>query len=465
LAEWTSAYLTFSDVPQSLKYPATVVMRRHFPSKAVSCRLFEFKDKWHTRWHTGWHTEPIRKIDSMAKLTDLKARNIKPDSPTLPHGMITGLSLHPSQSPGQGKWVLRFISPITGKRRNAGLGSYPEVSIAEAAKKGQQMREQIANGVDPLHEKTINIPASIPTFQQAAHSLHAELLPSWKNAKHGQQWINTMSQYAFKQVGDLPLNQIQPRHIADVLRPIWLDKTETADRLKQRMHAVMAWGWAHDYCQSNPVDVVHHLLPQQANKALRTKHHPAMPWKDIPAFVIEHLHGHESDASRAMLEFLILTACRSGEARGMVWTEVDFTTATWVIPAARMKTEIQHRVPLSDQAIKVLKGQEGKHDLLVFPSPRDQVPLSDMALTSLLRRAKAKSDVTDRIATAHGFRSSFRDWCSEHNYSHDLAERSLAHLVKNKVEAAYHRTDLLDQRRPLMQAWAQFVAKMPETAE
>ncbi len=401
----------------------------------------------------------------MAKLTELKARSIKPDSPALPHGTVTGLSLHPSQSPGQGKWVLRFVSPVTGKRRNAGLGSYPEISIGEAAKKGQQMREQIGNGIDPLHEKANNTSVAIPTFQRAAELLHAELLPSWKNAKHGQQWINTMSQYAFEHIGHLPLNQIQPRHIADVLRPIWLDKFETAGRLKQRVHAVMAWGWAHEYCQSNPVDVAHHLLPQQVNKALRTKHHPAMPWKDIPAFVTKHLHDHQPDVSRAMLEFLILTACRSGEVRSMVWSEVDFTSATWVIPAARMKTKMQHRVPLSDQAIKVLKSQEGKHTELVFPSPRDQVALSDMALTSLLRRAKAKSDVVDRIATAHGFRSSFRDWCSEHNYSHDLAERSLAHLVKNKVEAAYHRTDLLEQRRTLMQAWGNFVVKRPEVTE
>lgn len=401
----------------------------------------------------------------MAKLTELKARSIKPGSPVLPHGTVTGLSLHPSRSPGQGKWVLRFVSPVTGKRRNAGLGSYPEIGLAEAAKKGQQMREKISNGIDPLIEKANIGCASIPTFQQAANLLHAELLPSWKNAKHGQQWINTMSQYAFEHIGNFPLDQIQPRHIADVLRPIWLNKTETADRLKQRIHAVMAWGWAHEYCQSNPVDVVQHLLPQQMSKAQRIRHHPAMPWKEIPAFVSEHFHGHRQDVSHAMLEFLILTACRSGEVRGMVWSEVDFTNKTWTIPAARMKAQMQHRVPLSEQAIKILRKQEGKHAELVFPSSRDQVELSDMVLTSLLRRIKAKSDVAERIATAHGFRSSFRDWCSEHGYSHDLAERSLAHMVKNKVEAAYHRTDLLEQRRTLMQAWGNFVAPILETPE
>ncbi len=220
----------------------------------------------------------------------------------------------------------------------------------------------------------------------------------------------------------------------------------------------MAWGWAHEHCPSNPVDVVHHLLPQQPGKSVRTKHQPAMPWQDIPAFVTSQLRSTSRyDVTRPMLEFLILTAVRSGEVRGMKWAEVDLIGAVWTIPAERMKAQVQHRAPLSDRAIQILKNQQGRHENLVFPSPRDQVELSDMVLTSFLRRVKAKSDVPERFATAHGFRSSFRDWCSEHAYAHDLAERSLAHMVKNRVEAAYHRTDLLEQRRPLMAAWADFV--------
>jgi len=395
----------------------------------------------------------------MPILTDAKARNIKPDSGILPHGGVTGLSLLPSNSKGSGKWVLRFVSPVSRKRRNAGLGIYPEVSIAEAGKKASAMREQISLGIDPLEEKNkVNSEPSIPTFEQAAKEVHADISPGWKNAKHSQQWINTLIQYVFPVIGAVPLNQIQPRHIADVLKPIWLDKPETASRVKQRIHAVMAWGWAHNHCQSNPVDVVNHLLPQQPSKSIRTQHQPAMPWKDIPEFFNSHLHStNKYDVTRPLLEFLILTAARSGEVRGMQWSEVDIENATWTIPSARMKAKQIHNVPLAPRAIEILKQQLGRHESLVFPSIRDKVLLSDMVLTSFLRRVDAKSDVPDRIATAHGFRSSFRDWCSERGYSRDLAERALAHTVANKVEAAYHRTDLLEQRRTMMKQWADFV--------
>jgi integrase len=183
-----------------------------------------------------------------------------------------------------------------------------------------------------------------------------------------------------------------------------------------------------------------------------------MPWRVLPAYVAEHLGTHKGhDVSRAMLEFLILTAARSGEARGMTWAEVDFVGKIWTVPADRMKAKLPHRVPLSQQALKILHGQQGRHETLVFPSPRKGVELSDMVLTEFLRRTQAPSDTPDRLATAHGFRSTFRDWCSELGYARDLAERALAHSVENKVEAAYHRTDLLEQRAPLMQAWATYV--------
>jgi len=203
--------------------------------------------------------------------------------------------------------------------------------------------------------------------------------------------------------------------------------------------------------------VVHHLLPQQPGKAIRTEHQPAMPWREIPKFVTNRLRGTDRHGqTRAILELLILTATRSGEIRGMCWREVDLDTLTWTIPAERMKAQQMHRVPLSKRALKILETQRGQHKILVFPSPRDQVVLSDMVLTSFLRRVKAISDTPGRVATAHGFRSSFRDWCSEHGYPRDLAERALAHTISNKVEAAYHRTDLLEQRRPMMEAWAEY---------
>ena len=395
----------------------------------------------------------------MATITDTKARNIQPADPAIPHGNITGLALHPSSTKGHGKWVLRYVSPVTGKRRNAGLGSYPEVTIAEAGKRASAMRLELGDGRDPLEEKTkIEERPKIPTFEEAARTLHKDLLAGWKNPKHGQQWINTLIEYVFPKLGGMLLHEIQPGDVAEVLKPIWLTKAETASRVKQRIHVVLAWGWAHGHCQSNPVDVVGHLLAQQPGKATRTQHHPAMPWREVPEFVQNQLRpGNRPEVSRTLLEFVILTACRSGEARGMTWDEVDFKDKVWSIPAERMKARVSHRIPLSPRAMAILQMQKDQHETFVFPSIRDQVELSDMAITSVLRRLKAHSDTPGRIATAHGFRSSFRDWCSENGYSRDLAERSLAHTIKDKVEAAYHRTDLLEQRRDLMSAWAAFV--------
>ena len=401
----------------------------------------------------------------MALLSDAKARSIKPDDKPIPHGGITGLTLHPSTTKGRGKWVFRYVSPVTGKRRNAGLGIYPEISIADAGSQARLMREQLAKGLDPLEVKKeeASKPA-IPTVEIAARQVHEQLLPGWRNPKHGKQWISTLEQYAFPIIGRQPINAITPAHIASVLQPIWLEIPETATRVKQRLHAVMAWAWAHGFCQANPVDVVDKLLPLQPSKAIRTQHQPAMDWRILPAFYQQHLANAERfDVSRALLSFVILTGCRSGEARSMHWEELDLDAAIWTIPADRMKTQVIHRIPLSLKAITVLEKVRGLHGEWVFPSPRKQVPLTDMALTTLLRRVEAQSTTPGRLATAHGFRSTFRDWCSEQGYPRDLAERALAHLIQNKVEAAYHRTDLLDQRRPMMDAWAGFVASGSNT--
>ncbi|MGH9427890.1 MAG: tyrosine-type recombinase/integrase, partial [Terriglobia bacterium] len=190
----------------------------------------------------------------------------------------------------------------------------------------------------------------------------------------------------------------------------------------------------------------------------RTQHQPSMPWQDIPAFVKGVLHASASNVTRSLLEFVILTAARSGEARAMKWDEVDLEAKVWTVPANRMKAKVIHRVPLSERAVEILKAQRAKHpeSELVFPSPRGLI-LCDMVLTGFLRDHKVQSSDEGRVATAHGFRSSFRDWASENGYSRDLAERALAHTIKNQAEAAYHRTDLLEQRRAMMEAWAQHV--------
>lgn len=217
----------------------------------------------------------------MAVITDTKARNIKPDDKPIPHGSVTGLALHPSSKRGRGKWVLRFLSPQTQKRRNAGLGIYPEIGIAEAGKLANSMREQLAAGIDPLElhkqEKVV-----VPTFEEAARKVHAELLPGWKNDKHGKQWLSTLEKHVIPFIGSIKLDSLTAANIATALRPIWLSRSETARRTRQRIHSVMAWGWAHGFCLANPVDVVGHLLPQQTNVNIRRLHQPAMPWRTIP---------------------------------------------------------------------------------------------------------------------------------------------------------------------------------------
>lgn len=399
-------------------------------------------------------------------LTDKQARALKPKDKPVFDGKVTGLLLAPTTSGC--KWTLRYTSPITGKRRDAGLGTYPETSIAEAREKAFAMRKLIDNGTDPIHQRererqAAAAAAAALTFEAAARKVHEELKPGWKNAKHAAQWINTLETFVFPTLGKRKLEEITPRDCADALRPIWLSKRETATRTRQRMHLVLQWAWAHGLVASNPVSVVDHILPKQTG---RPEHQPAMPWRDVPAFVQAHLSDlNPADSTRAALLFLILTATRSGEIRGAAWDEFDLTARVWTIPADRMKANQPHRVPLSANAFELIKKLQAQelHNTFVFPSPREKM-LSDMSMTALLRRVKAESDTPGRCATAHGFRSSFRDWASEHGYARDLAERALAHTVANKVEAAYHRTDLLEQRRPMMEKWANHVLTCKEEA-
>ncbi|MEM5290920.1 tyrosine-type recombinase/integrase [Paraburkholderia sabiae] len=392
-------------------------------------------------------------------LTDRQAKALQAGDKPVFDGKVTGLLLTPGKTGS--KWTLRFTSPVTGKRRDAGLGVYPEVSIADAREKALAMRKLIDGGADPIdarnrEQQAASVAAAALTFEKAARELHGELKPGWKNAKHAAQWISTLEAYAFPKIGNKPLGAITPADCADVLRPIWLDKAETASRTRQRMHAVMQWAWAHGHIVANPVSVVDHILPKQGTKK---EHQPAMPWRDVPAFAKAQLRDIElRDNTRAALLFLILTAARSGEVRGATWAEFDLNVGIWTVSGERMKAKEPHRVPLSVAALALVKRlkEQKQHETLVFPSPRGKV-LSDMTLTALLRRVNAKSDTPGRAATAHGFRSSFRDWASENGYARDLAERALAHTIANKVEAAYHRTDLLEQRRPLMEKWAEHV--------
>lgn len=382
----------------------------------------------------------------------------------MPHGGVAGLRLEPGARKGQGKWILRFVSPKTGKRRDMGLGRYPEVGIADAEQRAFEARRSISEGIDPIDSRRAmrasEVAAeAIPTFKRAAETVFSDLKASWKNKKHREQWINTLRTYVYPALGDRRVDELSPADFAQALKPIWLSKAETASRVRQRCHAVMKWCWAQSFVQANPLDVVDHLLPRQPTKRERVRHQPALPWRELPAFVKAHLERASANtdcSTRALLMFLILTASRSSEARGARWSEIDFESRIWTIPADRMKAKVQHRIPLSGSAVELLKAREGKRQGLIFTSPRGRI-FSENAMTKFLRDNSIASDTPGRHATAHGFRSSFRDWASEKGYARDLAERALAHTIANKSEAAYHRTDLLEQRRAMMEAWAAFV--------
>ena len=396
-------------------------------------------------------------------LRDVTAKAIKPNDKPITDGTVTGLRLHPTKTKGRGAWKLRFISPETGKRRDMGLGIYPEVSILEARELANKARSQAASGVDPIsarsaQKKEVLTASNIMTFEMAAETVYESAKAGWQNGKHQAQWISTLRTYVFPSMGQKPLLEISVNDVADALRPIWLTKAETASRVKQRIHHVMEWGCAQQIIKGNPVNGVQHLLPKQPSAASRVKHHPAMPWREVPSFVAKHI-GDANNVSRTLLLFVILTAVRSGEARKARWPEFDLEKRVWTIPASRMKAKLVHRVPLSSPAISLLERLHERRgqSTLVFPSPKAGTVLTDMVLTSFLRKHKAVSDTPGRPATAHGFRSSFRDWASENSYPRDHAERALAHTIKNAVEAAYHRTDLLEQRRVMMEDWAKHV--------
>jgi integrase len=413
----------------------------------------------------GLETGPTKR----SLLTDLRAKAISPGDKPVADGTIAGLRLEPGRERGSGKWTMRFVSPVTGRRRDMGLGPYPLITLAAARAKALEARRLILDGKDPIDERTASRAArraaeAALSFEQAARKVHETLKPGWKNPKHVDQWINTLKAFAFDKIGKRKVAELTVNDFADVLRPIWLKKPETASRLKQRCMTIMTWCTAQGLVKGNPVDGVAHLLPQQDGARKRETHQPAMPWGEVPAFV-RSLRGGPANTTRALLEFVILTAARSGEARAMTWGEVDLKAHVWTVPAGRMKARLTHRVPLSDRAVEILKAQRERHPQsdLVFPSPRGLV-LSDMALTKFLRDCKATSSEPGRTATAHGFRSSFRDWASEHGFARDLAERALAHTVKNAVEAAYHRTDLLEQRRAMMTAWERHVGGQTPTS-
>ena len=349
-------------------------------------------------------------------------------------------------APKKGYWVLR--ATINGRRRDIGLGPLDLVTLAEARELAIDMRRDIQRGIDPIEERKRQ-KIEILTFKAAAEKVHSEQKAAWKNGKHQDQWINTLETYAFPKLGDRLVNDIEGPLIREVLLDIWLEKPETARRVKQRIGVVLDWAYANGMrAPEAPMRSLSRALPRQPKQ---DGHFAAMPYEDVPTF-LKHLHKRTSLA-RLGLEFLILTASRSGEVRGAKSAEINLDAKLWTVPAERMKVGKEHVVPLTEAAIDVLERARPYYaecSDLVFPGRNVLRPMSDMTLLKILRYAKLPF-------TVHGFRSAFRDWAAEKtSYPGEVAEAALAHTVSNKVEAAYRRTNYLDKRRELMREWSDF---------
>jgi integrase len=382
-------------------------------------------------------------------------------------GGVTGLALNVTKY-GSRSWVMRF--QIKGKRRDMGLGSYPSVTLAQARESARAAREVLRQGVDPVEharaarQRLIVEQETAVVFADAATHYIATHEHGWRNAKHAQQWRNTIETYANPVIGKVPLRDIDVAMVRRILEPIWTTKNETASRVRGRIESIIDWGITMGYrSAANPArwkGHLEHLLAQPSKVARRTRQ-PALPYADMPAFM-QALRKQHNTSARA-LEFLILTGVRSGEVRNATWSEFDLDKAVWTIPAERMKGGREHRVPLSEQALRLVRAQqEVSFCSFVFPSPNrprdpeaDGAALSDMALTAVMRRM-----ALTQKAVPHGFRSTFRDWVSETTtHSNEVAEMALAHSIRNRVEAAYRRGDLFGKRRQLMQEWADFVLR------
>lgn len=376
-------------------------------------------------------------------------------------GGVAGLHLQ-IQPSGARSWIMR--ATVGTRRRDIGLGAFPDVSLAQAREKGRAVRQQITQGIDPVQQAHAARSAlkaeqaKALTFEQCADAYIKAHEAGWRNAKHGQQWRNTLEQYAYPAIGSMLVRDVELAHVLKVLEPIWRSKTETASRVRGRIESVLDWAKGRGYrAGDNPAAWKGNLDAQlpRPEKIAKTVHHAALPVAEVSSFMTK-LRAAEGMGARA-LEFAILTAARSGEVRGATWAEIDLEAKVWTVPAERMKAHKEHRVPLSAAAVHLLKALPRIEDNnMVFAAPRGG-QLSDMTLTAVLRRMEID-------AVPHGFRSTFRDWTAEcTNYPNEVCEMALAHTVGDKVEAAYRRGDLFEKRRRLMDEWAAFLASpMPK---
>jgi integrase len=346
-------------------------------------------------------------------------------------------------------WVLRIQAG--GKRRDVGLGSAATVTLKDARDKADELRKLYQRGVDPLAERKAAklAMATIPTFRDAAITAHSEHEGGWRNVKHRADWLSSLERYAFPVMGDIRVDLIDAPIVRDILLPIWLDRPETARRVRQRVKLVVDWAAAKGYRPALDLNGVSKALPRQPKS---DNHFAAMPYEQVPAFV-SSLRVAGETMSRLALQFLILTAARSGEVRGATWPEIDLEARTWTIPGKRMKAGKAHVVPLSDGAMTILgrvADMRVRDDATIFPGTKGQ-PLSDMTMLKIMRDRKLPFSV-------HGFRSAFKTWAVEATSFPDaVSEAALAHIDANKVRAAYSRTDFRQQRTDLMAAWSNFV--------
>lgn len=372
-------------------------------------------------------------------------------------GGVAGLYLYVNEA-GARSWVLRVM--VGDKRRHLGLGGFPDVPLAQAKDKARGMRNEIAQGNDPLLQKRAaasQLKASqalTKTFQQAAEAYIDAHGATWRNAKHRAQWSSSLKTYAYPTIGHLHVQDVGREHVLSILEPIWKTKTETASRVRGRIESVLDWATARHYrTGDNPARWKGHLdkLLAAPGKIQKVQHQRALPIDEMKTFMTT-LRKEGGMAARA-LEFVILTAARSGEVRSATWDEIDSKEKVWTVPAERMKAGREHRVPLTPACTDLLKAlPRSASTKLIFFAPRGGA-LSDMALTALMRRMKVD-------AVPHGFRSTFRDWAGERtNHPRELAEQALAHTLENKVEAAYRRGDALEKRRQMMLDWATFIGE------
>lgn len=378
-------------------------------------------------------------------LTTVRVNSVKKPG-KLADGNGLYLVIDPS---GAKRWLLRTV--VQGRRRDIGLGSVRLVSLGEAREAARSYRKIAREGGNPLTERRRAQIAVAPNFDDLARTVHQQHKAGWKNAKHGAQWMSTLKKYAFPALGGLPVDQIGTPDILRALAPVWLAKPETARRVRQRIGTVLDYAKAAGYrIDGNPVEGVAKALPRQPD---RNSHHSAMSYDQVAGFV-QKLQAETSVGAALALEFLILTAARTGEVLGAKWCEINFEQASWTIPDNRMKAGREHRVPLSPRALAILLQAKALSALseFVFPGRSATNPMSNMAFLMLMRRMNID-------LTVHGFRSSFRDWSSERtNFSREICEAALAHAVKDRTEAAYRRGDLFEKRRELMISWSNFVS-------